>query len=466
MKAQRYAIVDIETTGGRASRDKITEIGIVLYDGQQIIDEYETLINPECYIPYGITQLTGITQEMVENAPKFCEVAKKIVEITEGAVFVAHNVRFDYSFLRAEFARLGFTYTRKQLCTVRLSRKTFPGLSSYSLDSLTTYFDIPVSQRHRAMGDAMATTILLQKILHGEESEKSVAELINLGIKEALLPKNLSLEKIHALPEACGVYYFHNEKGQVVYVGKSINIKKRVAEHFAQKTEKARKLQQHVHEITYELTGSELIALLYESQEIKRLRPPINRAQRQRNFPYVIHSFENETGYLCFEVAKMTAKNRKQLRIVSQYPKVTNAKSHLTSITEEYELCRKFTSLESGGGACFHFHLKQCYGACIRQESPESYNERANQAQERLSTVFDKDFFLLDEGRSEEEHSIVLVEDGIFAGFGYIDLSQINGGLEELRDAIKPYPGNPETTRIIQRYMSKNPKLKQIKITV
>ncbi|MEN0004709.1 MAG: 3'-5' exonuclease, partial [Bacteroidota bacterium] len=161
MKAHRYAIVDLETTGGRASRDKITEIAIVLYDGQQIIDRYETLINPECYIPYGITQLTGITQEMVQEAPKFHEVARKVVEMTEGAVFVAHNVRFDYSFLRAEFARLGFTYTRKQLCTVRLSRKVFPGLRSYSLDNLTRHFSISVSQRHRAMGDAEATTTLL-----------------------------------------------------------------------------------------------------------------------------------------------------------------------------------------------------------------------------------------------------------------------------------------------------------------
>jgi DNA polymerase-3 subunit epsilon len=462
MKAQRYAIVDLETTGGRASRDKITEIAIVLYDGQQIIDQYETLINPETYIPYGITQLTGITQEMVADAPKFYEVAKKIVEMTEGAVFVAHNVRFDYSFLRAEFSRLGFTYTRKQLCTVRLSRKVFPGLSSYGLDNLTTYFDIPVSQRHRAMGDAMATTTLLDIIFKEQHGDQNVKDIINLGIKEALLPKNLTLEKIHALPESCGVYYFHNEKGDVVYVGKSINIKKRVAEHFAQKTEKARKLQQHVHEVTYELTGSELIALLHESKEIKRLRPPINRAQRQRNFPYVVHTYHNDAGYRCFEVAKVTAKVRKDLQIVSQYPKSTNAKSHLASIVENFELCRRYTHLDAGTGACFHYHLKQCYGACLGQEPVEIYNERANQALERLSTVFDKDFFLLDEGRSTEEYAVVLVEEGLLQGFGYIDREGLNGDLNYLRDAVQYCEGNPETTRIIQRYMSKHPRLKVI----
>lgn len=455
MKQKLYAIVDLETTGGRAARDKVIEIAIVLHDGAQAVDTYSTLINPECYVPYGITQLTGITQDMVQGAPRFCEVARKVVEMTEDAIFVAHNVRFDYSFLREEFARLGYTFSRRNLCTVRLSRKAFPGLPSYSLGNLIRSLNIPVENRHRALDDALATAELLRRILNREDNQQRVNEMVNLGVKEALLPKNLTLEHIHALPEECGVYYFHNQKGDVVYVGKSINIKKRVAEHFADKTEKGGKLQQHVHDVSYELTGSELVALLLESHEIKRLRPAINRAQRVQRFPYVIHAYEDQAGYLCFELAQVTAQSRKKYNIISEYPKLSHAKGHLGRVMEQYELCSRLCSLHPGKGACFHYHIKQCRGACIGTEPADSYNERARAARDSLSTVFERDFFILDQGRCPEEMSVVLVEEGNYRGYGYVDRERLNGQTDELRDAIKPFPGNPETTRIIQRYLSK-----------
>ncbi|MCB0567679.1 MAG: GIY-YIG nuclease family protein [Phaeodactylibacter sp.] len=455
MKQKLYAIVDLETTGGRAARDKIIEIAIVLHDGAQIIDTYSSLINPECYVPYGITQLTGITQDMVQGAPRFYEVARKVVEMTEDAIFVAHNVRFDYSFLREEFGRLGFTYSRKNLCTVRLSRKAFPGLPSYSLGNLIRSLDIEVDNRHRALDDALATAEILRRILNGEDNEQQVKEMVNLGIKEALLPKNLTVDQIHGLPEECGVYYFHNQKGDVVYVGKSINIKKRVAQHFAKKTEKAGKLQQHVHDVSYELTGSELVALLLESGEIKRLHPPINRAQRVQRFPYIIHTYEDEAGYRCFEIAQVTAKTRKKYNIISEYPKLSSAKGHLNRVLEQYELCSRLCGLHPGKGACFHYHIKQCHGACAGIEPAESYNERAEEARDSLSTVFDKDFFILDQGRNPEEMSVVLVEEGSYRGFGYVEREETNGQPDYLRNAIRPFQGNPETTRIIQRYLSK-----------
>ncbi|PHN01417.1 exonuclease domain-containing protein [Flavilitoribacter nigricans] len=460
--SKRYAIVDIETTGGRASRDKITEIAVVIHDGQRIIDSFESLVNPECYIPYGITQLTGITQEMVADAPKFYEIARKFVEITEGAVFVAHNVRFDYGFIREEFARLGYTYSRRQLCTVRLSRKSFPGLPSYSLGNLIRHFRIQVNDRHRAMADVMATVQLFERILDQEKSEQEIKQMVNLGIRESKLPKNLSIEKIHALPEDCGVYYLHDEQGRVVYVGKSINIRKRIAEHFADQTEKARKLQERVHDISYELTGSELLALLLESFEIKRLSPPVNRAQRMRNFPFVIHYYHNEAGYLCFEMARVAARERKKLQLVSEYPTMSRAKSRLEYIFREYELCARYCQLDSSRGPCFHFHLQQCRGACAHVESPEEYNLRAAEALERLSTIFEQDFFILDNGRHRDEYSVVHIQDGAYRGFGYIGQDD-NLSVTMLRDAIKNYPSSPETTRIIQRYLHQNPKIKIIK---
>ncbi|MFZ1750838.1 MAG: 3'-5' exonuclease, partial [Saprospiraceae bacterium] len=157
MKQKIYAVVDIETTGGMAKRDRITEIAIVLYDGREIIDRYETLIQPDRSIPYEITRITGIDDAMVADAPRFYEVAKKVVEMTDNTIFVAHNVRFDYSFIKEEFATLGYTFTRRQLCTVVLSRKAFPGLKSYSLGNLIKHFDIKVQNRHRAMDDVLAT---------------------------------------------------------------------------------------------------------------------------------------------------------------------------------------------------------------------------------------------------------------------------------------------------------------------
>ena len=460
MKKKLYAIVDLETTGGRASRDRITEIAIVLYDGEQILDTFETLVNPECYIPYGITQLTGITQEMVEDAPKFYEVARKVVEFTEGAIFVAHNVRFDYSFLRAEFSRLGYTFTRKQLCTVRLSRKAMPGLRSYSLGKLIQHLAIKVDQRHRAMADAKATQELLAHILGQSEKSENVDDLINLGIKESLLPKNITLETIHALPEDCGVYYFHNKHGDVVYVGKSINIKKRVAEHFSKKTEKASKLQKHVHEISFEYTGSELIALLHESAEIKRLRPPINRAQRIRLFPFILHTYKNKEGYICFEVKRTDAKSRKNYQIVAEYPKLSRAKGHLQRAMHHYELCAAHCNIQARGGACFNFHLKQCHGACIGEEAVDAYNERAELAIETLSTVFEKDFFIIDKGRTSSERSVVMIAEGKYQGYGYIEMEDQWSRVDDLIDVIQRREGNPETTRIIQRFLSQNPKTK------
>lgn len=455
-KQKKYAIIDVETTGGRAARHRITEIAIVLHDGERIVDQWSSLVNPETYIPAGITELTGITQAMVAHAPRFYEIAKEVVERTREAVFVAHNARFDYSFVQEEFRRLGYTYTRKHLCTVRLSRKAFPGFPSYSLGRLCERLGIKNEARHRALGDAMATAALLTRILNQEQGDQPVEDMINLGIKESLLPKSISLEMIHALPEACGVYYFYDVAGEVIYVGKSIHIKQRVAEHFAQKTDKARKLQQQVHAITYELTGSELVALLLESHEIKRLRPRINRAQKVRNFPYVIHSWEDAQGYRCFGVDQVTARERKQLEIISEYPKLGHAKNALENARKAFELCDHLCKTTSPSSACFYFHLKQCRGACTGMEAVASYNERADAAREYLSTVFDEDFFVLDQGRSSDEYAIVQVKAGNYHGFGYLDKATQEQGIEAMEAAVQRYPGNPETRRIIQRFLSKS----------
>jgi len=464
MKKQKiYAVVDLETTGGKASMEKVIEVAIVRFDGDKILEKWESLIHPERSIPAMITKITGINDEMVVDAPKFFEVAKKIVEMTEGAIFVAHNVRFDYLFLREEFQRLGFTFSRKQLCTVRLSRMAFPGLRSYGLSNLIRHFRIPIKNRHRAMGDTLATVDVLRRVLSNNNNTETIEDLINLGVKESRLPKNIEIETLHALPEACGVYFFHDMDGDVAYIGKSSNIKKRVAQHFSKASSKASKLQRHVDDISYELTGSELIALLYESQLIKEMKPYINRAQRNTQFPYMIYSFLDAQGYITFNIAKNNVKNRKQFNMISEYSSQGSAKGFLGRVREAFELCATLCDLDSNR-PCFNFHIHQCRGACKNDEPLDEYNERATEAIEKLSTVFEKDFFILDEGRTPDELSVILVKDKVCKGFGYIDKNYAGSYVDTLLDCIKPYPAYPETTRIIRRFLKKNGKLKIVEL--
>lgn len=463
-KQKKYAIVDLETTGGMARRDRITEVGIVVYDGQQIVDSFSSLVNPGRSIPREITRITGITDEMVADAPMFYEIAKQVVELTADAVFVAHNVRFDYSFLRNEFASLGYTFTRRQLCTVRLSRRVFPGLKSYSLGNLIKHFDIEVSARHRALDDAMATTELLGRILQQDYAEGSVRQMVNQGIQESKLPQGITIDFLHSLPEDPGVYYFYNSYDKVVYVGKSKNIKKRVMQHFSQSTAKATKMAQMVRSITYELTGSELVALLLESHEIKALQPEINKASRSRSYPYCIHHYTDELGYIHFDILKNNKKNTSKSNVLSLHTSRSSAKGHLSNLCAELELCDRLVHLDDHEGPCFKYKVQKCLGACILQESVQDYNERAMIGIDIMNKIFADDFILTTHGRSLDERAVVLVEEGHYRGYGYIDTEGLRYGIEEIKEAIKYVPINPEANAIVRGYMSKHKDFKIIKI--
>ena len=452
MKNKEYAIVDVETTGGKASRCRITEIGIVIFDGEKVIETYETLLNPETWIPAGISELTGITMDMVKDAPKFQQVARRIVELTENRIFVAHNSRFDYDFVREEFRRLGYTFSRKQLCTVRLTRKTFPGLKSYSLGNLVKHFGIRLDNHHRALADATATTELLKFCLAGSNSAAEVKHLVNRGISATKLPRNMTLDQITGLPEECGVYYFHDDTGRVIYVGKSINIRSRVSQHFNDRTGKGRLIARQVADITYELTGSELVALLHESEEIKRLQPQINRAQRRNKFAYCIISRLNDRGYRCFDIVKNTAQVRKEEDVISEFPTLSRAKGRLNFVRKHLDLCGVFTKLNNGK-ICFYYHLKQCRGACCGEESPEEYNARAAEARLHLRNVFDYDFLLFDRGRNHMEEAVVLVQEGKYRGYTYVSKDE-SLTTEQIVDRVTWLESHPDTARIIQRYVS------------
>ncbi|MBW1792160.1 MAG: GIY-YIG nuclease family protein, partial [Deltaproteobacteria bacterium] len=269
-----FAILDIETTGGSPKTEKITEIAIFFHDGEKVVDEWSTLLNPEKPIPYFITGLTGITNEMVADAPRFYEVAKKLVERTENCTIVGHNVSFDYSFIKSEFKGLGFEYDRKTLCTIKLSRKIFPGHKSYSLGKICKELGIEIQDRHRAAGDALATVKLFELLRDNQNGVDGLNIISEPSGRYKNLNENLVVEDIQKLPEGCGTYYFFDEKQQLLYIGKSKNIRHRVLAHLGNASSKrAIEMKQRIHSISYELTGSELIALLKESKEIKAQKP-------------------------------------------------------------------------------------------------------------------------------------------------------------------------------------------------
>ncbi|GAB1404673.1 exonuclease domain-containing protein [Lentimicrobium sp.] len=441
-----YAVIDVETTGGNFNSGRLTEIAVYLHDGNEIVDEFSTLINPEQPIPYMITRITGISNEMVAEAPRFCEIARRIVEMTEGAVFVAHNASFDYNFIRHEFKRLGYTYKRATLCTVKLSRKLIPGQPSYSLGKLCNTLGIQINNRHRAAGDALATTHLFNMLLHidREGITSQAANTIPAMLRE--------------VPEETGVYYIHDANGKIVYIGKSINMFERLIQHYRNnETRKAIKLRDDMAMVSHECTGSELIALLLESHEIKKHKPLFNRQQRRSIFSYGLFSFTDEKGYRNLHVAHSL--NGEQA--ITAFTTREHARNYLYSLVDKFELCQKLCGLYRTNEACFHYGIRQCRGACIGEEPVEAYNRRVDAAV-RVSGFMQPDFFIIDNGRNKEEVAVIKIAGGRYCGFGYTGIHDLS---QPMLDAcIKPYDDNRDTRQIILSYLKKNPKTTLIKV--
>lgn len=452
-----YAIIDVETTGGDPKSERITEIAIIVHDGEQVIDQFQSLINPEMPIPDFITRVTGIDNDMVRDAPKFYEVAKQVVEITEGAVFVAHNARFDYSFIQKEFRRLGYTFTRKQLCTVKWSRKLLPQFKSHSLGNLCRELHIDNPQAHRAMSDAQATVQLFEHLLRLSKGHDA-PHTLSQEIAQAKLPPHLSKDLLDQLPERTGVYYFHDAGGHVLYVGKSTNIRKRILSHFsnANKSRRTMELMDLIHDLHWVETGSELIALLHENEEIKRIQPPYNRAQRREAFKIGVYVQETESGYLALTIDKY----RPKANPVAGFAGRSQAEGALTRWGRHFQLCPKLYTMESGPGRCFHRQLHLCLGACVDEEAPDSYNERVRQAITALSYGRDKldSFLIVGLGRHEEERSVVYVQHGAYQGHAYLETDWLNQSPADIAASIPKREERPDVQRIIQGYVKRHPK--------
>jgi len=451
-----YAILDIETTGGQYNEEGITEIAIYKFDGHEVVDQFISLVNPEKPIQPFVVKLTGINNAMLRSAPKFYEVAKRIIEMTEDCVIVAHNASFDYRILQTEFRRLGFRFHKQTLCTVELSKKLLPGHESYSLGKLVRALGIPMADRHRASGDAMATVKLFKMLLAQDIEKEIVKSMVKSEIKTGMSPKLLDI--VESLPSKTGIYYIHNEKGDLIYIGKSKNIKKRVNQHFTGTTNKCKKIQLEVYAVTFEETGSELIALLKESEEIKINKPIYNRSQRKTIFQWALYAVKDENGYMALQLQKADGRKKE----ITSFVSVQEGKNALFKITEQYNLCQKINGLYDTKNACFKYKIKECDGACVGEITPEEYNDRVHEFID--SNLFENEnMVIIDRGRSLQERSAVMIENGIYKGYCFYDLNYQITNVEVLKNIIVPMQNNRDTRNIIQGYLRKHKVMKIVK---
>ena len=438
-----YAVVDIETTGSHASGNGITEIGIVIHDGEKVINFYESLVNPLCPIPYFIQRLTGIDHSMVAKAPTFEEIAGQVFELLQDKVFVAHNVNFDYSFVKHHLKNAGYELETKKLCTVRLSRKVLPGLNGYSLGKLTQRLGINHSNHHRAGGDALATADLLKIILNNDK-EGVIKEMLKGRNSEQYLPPHLPVENLEQLPNTPGVYYFYNAAGKAIYIGKAKNIRKRVRSHFSNNKTNRQKQDflRETHRITYKECATELMAHILESSEIRRLWPVHNRSQRGFLPEFGLFVYDDMQGYKRFTVEKI----RRSLKPIYTFNTIMEGHLRLREMVEEFGLCKRLCNLATSPDCDCDPHLP-----------PDEYNVKAEEAMDWIRKHLPT-FALIDKGIEDNEHSCILMVEGNLYGMGYLNDKKLQiKSIETLRQSIEPLQDNDYIRNLVFRHASEYP---------
>lgn len=441
-----YTIIDIETTG----KDKITEISILKHNGTNVIDEFTSLVNPEVLIPDYITALTGIDNYMVANAPVFADIADKVIELTEGCIFVAHNVNFDYNIIRNEFKTLGIDFNRRKLCTIRLSRKLLPGHHSYSLGKLCKALDINIQDRHRAKGDADATVILFEMLLAQDNAEAIFNSFLKKSSKEATLPPHLPSKVFNQIPNASGIYYFKNKKGKIIYVGKAKDLKKRVLGHFYNKSNKELNLCRETADIDFELSGSETIALLMEDAAIKHHFPLYNQAAKRPPKNYAIFSYIDRQGimHLAYNQLK-SSPNPIQI-----FHGIRECRNYLENLCKTYELCPKYCHLQEGVSQCSHYAIHNCHGICRQEEAVSAYNLRVQKAIHQVKNE-SENLIIEQPGRHPEENAFILIQNGTYKGYGFVEKEEQIVHPEDLEPFLIPQKDSIDIQRVLRPLISK-----------
>ncbi|MBB4804416.1 DNA polymerase-3 subunit epsilon [Flavobacterium nitrogenifigens] len=449
MKNTEYAIVDIETTGGNASGSRITEIAIIIHDGKNVLDRYETLVNPQQDIPPSIFGLTGINNEMVANAPIFDDISEKVLEMLTDRIFVAHNVNFDYSFVHHQLEQAGFKWSAKKLCTVRAARKIKPGLGSYSLGNLCNSLNIGLENRHRAGGDADATALLFSLLMEWDDAGE-IEKMIKKTAQDQRLPPNLPPDDFNNLPDKPGVYYFYNQAKKVIYVGKAINLKKRVASHFSGNNINPQR--QHflrdIHGISFEVCATELMALLLECTEIKKLWPTYNRALKRFEAKFGIYQYEARNGYKYLAIGKVS----KFQVCLHEFSSLYEGTNILRSLAERFEIDHRF---------CKYTRPEE--GEFFQNNNPQSlpdvimHNAQVDNAIDYLLNNRPS-FAIIDKGKSKEERSCVWIENGHFYGMGYLPSDISIHEASEVKNYVTPYKSNQYIEQLIFSYAEKHPR--------
>lgn len=440
-----YTVVDVETTG---TGNKITEISIFRYEDNILIDEFTSLVNPERPIPDYIMALTGIDDYMVAKAPVFSEIAESVLAITKDAVFIAHNVNFDYNVIRNEFKAIGINFNQRKLCTVRLSRKLIPGYKSYSLGKICQELDIPIVGRHRARGDVQATVILFKHLLEQPDATEVIQSFLKKTSKEATLPQHLPQETFNLIPKATGVYYFKDKKGKIIYVGKAKDIQKRVLSHFYNKTEKELNLCRATTDIDFELSGSETIALLMEDAAIKHHFPEFNQVAKRTPKAFAIFSYQDRNGII--HLAYNTLKAAPQA--IQILYSIQECRHYLESLCKQFNLCPKYCHLQEGVSQCSHFSIQTCKGICKETESIALYNVRVKQAINYLKNS-SKDVILKQQGRHENEEAFIMIENSIYRGYGFVEKDEQITNNDDLERFLIPQKDNVDVQRVLKKLL-------------
>lgn len=439
-----YAVLDIETTGGQFNEEGITEIAIYKFDGHQIVDQLISLVNPEKDIQPFVVKLTGINSAMLRLAPKFYELAKRIIEITEDCVLVAHNASFDYRVLRNEFSRLGYDFQKDTLCTVELAQKLLPEMPSYSLGKLVRNLGIPLADRHRAYGDALATLKLFQLLLSKDTEKTILTSMIKSDIKTGFNPKFFDITD--NLPTSVGIYYIHNEEGQIIFIGKSRNIKKKIMQHFTTNSVLFKKVQKETYTVTFEKTGNELIAILKEAEEILLNTPKYNKVTKKGIFPYSLYIKTNLQGYFYFSLEKTDGRKKNHMAFTS----LAEGRKFVDKITAEFELPfyldvlhEKKSKKVTEETFCTTFELNF-----------KEYNTLLLNLLQQYS-IDEGHALILDKGRTIKERSAVVLENGKLLGYCFYDLNYQINDPARIAANLTPITFHRNNRNIILNYLNK-----------
>lgn len=438
---QRYAIVDIETTGGHAKGNGITEIAVVITDGISEIDRWESLIDPGHPIPRHITELTGIDDAMVESAPPFHAIADELEDFLADTIFVAHNVGFDYAFIRGHFEQMGRIWRRPKLCTVRLARQLLPGHASYSLGRLCQDLDIPNDARHRAMGDCAATTTLFHQMMSLPHADNVVSSMLKRGERESWLPQHVPASDFEALPAAPGVYRFIDQKGVAIYIGMSHNVRHRVRTHFNGSMSSARRqaFLRDIHHIECEPTGSVLIARLLEDELIRTLWPIHNRAQKSVPMRTAIIPYYDQMGRQRFHLRRQ----RHVKQAIRWFYRDEEARQWINDCAFEHNLDLELLGLGSDG----------------RESDKDWTNDEIELHNLSMKAIILRcqeisRYAIIERGRTPDEVAVIWVQNDRVMGWGYTD--ETIERFDQLEDIVPIKSGSATTDAIVQHALNEH----------